>query len=138
MNITLCFASYQDIEGMYYNKEIDLKCKDLDEFNEEVNNYYKGIGVEEYLLADVWSDNNEILDLLAKKYYQEHWSSFMKILEDILEYQSILECDENIVSACIQNYGSSLTMYDLKEYCERCTIHSNAYNLFEHHLEPFD
>ena len=71
MLIVLCFASYEDKKGMYFNTKIDLFNFDKQELLEEVKEYYKKINVEEFFLADIWTDDNEQINNIIVKRYTE-------------------------------------------------------------------
>ena len=105
MEIVLCFASYEEKQGMYKNISIDLNCFDSKETIKEIENYYKSIGVEEFFIADTWTDDSETLNKLILKNYSENYKTFINYLDNLSEYIKELEgMDEDVLEYVLDNY----------------------------------
>lgn len=91
MKIILCMASYEDKKGMYYNTTVSLEYFDKDEVTKEVENYYKTINVEEFLLVDTWTDDSDDVNEMLLKNYSESFYSFLDFLEQLQENFSELK-----------------------------------------------
>ena len=129
INIILCFASYQDIKGMYKNLEVKLEDFDKIEATETLENYYKNISVEEFFLADVWTDNNDTINKILVKNYTECYQSFLNFVEDLRENLDSIDwqCFE---IACEQNSNARDVNY-LIRYSENINIIDNIWDYFE-------
>lgn len=120
--IILCMVSYEDVKGMYYNTKIDVEMFDREEVEEEIEEYYKKIGVEEYRVADTWSDENDTLNYLIDK--GESLSSFLDRAENIQDNIEILEKDIEIVKM-VENHTSP-DIEDLLNYINNnITVYDN-------------
>lgn len=138
MKIVLCFASYQVVSGMYFNTSFELGVDSLEDTKKKVNEYYRSLGIEEYLLADTWSDDSDTLNKLIGKNYSECWYSFYKFLEELEENEELFDISEEIIEACIFNYGSGLSISELIEKGEGCTVYEDIDEYFLETLEGLD
>ena len=129
VNIILCFASYEDKKGMYKNISMNLEdfCKESVEA--ELVEYYKSINVEEFFLADMWTDDNETINNIIVKNYTECYKDMFNFLEGLKEnLENIdIQCFE---IACYQNYNCRDINYLIK-YSENINIIDNIWDYFE-------
>lgn len=125
----MCFASYQDIKGMYKNLKVKLEDFDKMEVIEILENYYKNIGVEEFFLADVWTDDNDVINKILIKNYTECYQLFLYFMEDLKNNLDDIgwQCFE---IACEQNSNCRDINY-LIEYSENINIIDNIWDYFE-------
>jgi hypothetical protein len=139
MKIVFCFASYVDMDEMYFDTEDTIY--DLDEIQKRAEKYYKSIGVEEFLLADTWSDDNDVLNRVIEQNYSEFFYVFLKKLKECIPYlencsdeQILIGLEEGIKPdkwADIIIYGN--TQEDVLEKClDDFEINENSplYGLF--------
>lgn len=129
INIILCFASYEDKQGMYKNLEVNLESFDKTEVIEILESYYKTIGVEEFFLADVWTDDNETINKILVKNYTECYKSFLGFVENLKDNLDNInwQCFE---IACEQNCNARDINY-LINYSENIYIIDNIWDYFE-------
>lgn len=129
INIILCFASYQDIKGMYKNLEVNLVNFDKDILTSTIEYYYNHIGVEEFFLADVWTDDDDTINKILVKNYTECYQSFLNFVEDLKDNLEDIDwkCFE---IACEQNSNCRDINY-LIEYSENINIIDNIWDFFD-------
>ena len=129
IDIILCFASYEDKKGMYKNLNVNLENFDKKEIENFLINYYKTINVEEFFLADIWTDDNETINNIIVKNYTECYQDMFDFLEGLKEnLENIdIQCFE---IACYQNYNCRDINY-LINYSENINIIDNIWDYFE-------
>lgn len=129
VNIILCFASYEDKKGMYKNISVNLEDFYKESIEAELVEYYKGINVEEFFLADAWTDDNDTLSSIIVKNYTEFYKGYFEFLEGLKENLEgmNLECFE---VACYQNPNCRDINYLIK-YSENINIIENIWDYFE-------
>ena len=132
INIVLCFSSYQDINGMYKNLEVKLEDFNKIEVTEILEKYYKTIGVEEFFLADVWTDDNDTINKILVKNYTECYQAFLSFVEDLKDNLNNIDwqCFE---IACEQNSNCRDINY-LIEYSENINIIDNIWDYFDEYV----
>ena len=132
MEIILCFASYEDKQGMYYSTKINLLTFDKDDLLGEIADYYKSINVEEFLLADIWTDDNEQINNIIVKRYTECYITMIDFLEKLQENISDVDmlCFE---IACDLNYNCRDISY-LVRYAENINLIDNIWDYFEEYI----
>lgn len=85
MSIALCFVSYTDCEGMYRNY-YDIDLHDIEETIQDAEKYYESIGIEEFMIADTWSDDSELEHMIVRNIcYSESYLEFQKNVAKFLE-----------------------------------------------------
>lgn len=124
----LCFNSYEDKVGMYYNMEVDYNNFCKEDILKEVTDYYKSIDVEEFFLSDVWEDENDSVNELIRVNYQECYIRFLNRME--IELEDLKDYDEEIINACIEIHG---TCY--KDVLESAMIHGDIIDFYHDILE---
>ena len=129
VDIILCFASYEDKKGMYKNISVNLENFDKVEIENSLIEYYKNINVEEFFLADIWTDDNETINNIIVKNYTECYQDMFDFLEGLKEnLENIdIQCFE---IACYQNYNCRDINY-LINYSENINIIENIWDYFE-------
>ena len=121
MEIILCFASYQEI-GIYKDININLNFFDSKETIKDIENYYKSIGVEEFFLADAWTDDSETLNRLILKNYTENYIAFINYLDSLKEYIKELEgMDEGVLEYVLDTHKTS-DISDIIDYYNNIEI----------------
>lgn len=101
----LCFASYEEKQGMYHEIEVSYKDFDSEEIIKEAENYYKSIGVEEFLLADVWEDDNDAVNVIIRHIYSESYLEFIENMEEILSEGDFDKIDEDALKFVLNDTG---------------------------------
>ena len=118
MDVVLCFASYEDKIGMYHNVTTSLTYFNKEEVLQEVNNYYKNINIEEFFLADTWTDDSENINNIIVKNYTENYIDFIDFIEELSEkIDSIENIDSDLYKYVNDNYFSGKgSIDDILEY----------------------
>ena len=129
VNIILCFASYEDKKGMYKNISINLEDFCKESIEAELVEYYKSINIEEFFLADAWTDDNETINNIIVKNYNECYQDMFNFLEGLKEnLENIdIQCFE---VACYQNVNCRDINYLIK-YSQNINIIDNIWDYFE-------
>ena len=132
MEIILCFASYEDKKGMYYNTKIDLFNFDKQELTEEIESYYKRINVEEFFLADIWTDDSEQINNIIVKRYTECYITMINFLEEL--QNDITDIDMlRFEIACDVNSNYRDIRY-LVNYSENISIIEDIWDYFDEYI----
>ena len=129
IDITLCFSSYEDKQGMYKNLNINLENFDKGEIENFLINYYKNINIEEFFLADIWTDDNDTINNVIVKNYTECYQDMFNFLEGLKENLENIDI-QNFEIACYQNYNCRDINY-LINYSENINIIDNIWDYFE-------
>ena len=135
VDVTLCFASYEEKKGMYKNLSVNLENFDKEEIENLLIEYYESINIEEFFLADVWTDDNDVINNIIVKNYTECYQTMFKFLEglkDNLEDINLtcfeIACEQNSYSNSycedmnyLVNYSENINIiYDVWDYFEEC------------------
>lgn len=136
MEIILCFASYIEKNGMYKDINVDLEDFNKDEIDNEIIEYYKNIGIEEFFLADVWTDDNDAINKLLVKNYNSCYINYFEFLEEIQENLNDLKnIDEHVLDYIIQN-NKEENISDIIDIYNNIDIFDDIIEWFhEHFLE---
>ena len=122
MEVILCFASYQEKQGGYKDITIDLNCFDRREIIKDIENYYKSVGIEEFFLADAWTDDSESVNKLILKNYSENYVSFINYLDSLKEYTKELEgMNEGVLEYVLDTHKTS-DISDIIDYYNNIEI----------------
>ena len=140
MNIQLHCASYEVKAGMYKGLEVEFNVDALEQAGKDFHEYYKGINVEEYLLADAWCDDSDAVQAIVQKCYGESLGCFLNSLKEIIEdlKQSGCEDVDNIDGELLKYALDNTGIENIGEELESLSIHEDIDEIYDEIVETHE